>query len=88
MESISTFVGNKIKFYRKRNGYSLDQLAQIIHKSKSTLSKYENGNIALDVETLLEIAKALHVEVSQLVDYHYQNECFRSCYLHYFNQSE
>ncbi|MCI5595482.1 MAG: helix-turn-helix domain-containing protein [Lachnospiraceae bacterium] len=74
MESISTFVGNKIKFYRKRNGYSLDQLAQIIHKSKSTLSKYENGNIALDVETLLEIAKALHVEVSQLVDYHYQKE--------------
>lgn len=74
MENISTYVGNKIKFYRKQRGLSLEQLAHMIHKGKSTLSKYENGYISLDVETLLEISQALNIEVTQLVDYHYQKE--------------
>ncbi|MDO4553889.1 MAG: helix-turn-helix transcriptional regulator [Lachnospiraceae bacterium] len=74
MESISTYVGNKIKFYRKQKRLSLEQLSQMIHKSKSTLSKYENGNIALDIETMLDIAQALEVDVTRLIDYHYQQE--------------
>lgn len=74
MLSISQHVGRQIKFYRKLKKLSLDQLSAMIHKSKSTLSKYENGMIAIDVETLLDIAKALEIEVSQLIDYQYDRK--------------
>ena len=62
-------VGNRIKFYRRIKHMSLEQLAVRIHKSKSTLSKYENGQIAIDVNSLFDIANALGVDISQFVDY-------------------
>lgn len=48
---------------------SLDELAEIVHKSKSSLSKYESGSVVLDVDTLFDIAMALHVPVEKLLDY-------------------
>jgi transcriptional regulator with XRE-family HTH domain len=41
----------------------------MIHKSKSTLSKYENGNISIDIATLCDLAMTLDVEINQLVNY-------------------
>lgn len=67
--NFSQHVGNRIKFYRKIKHMSLEKLALRIHKSKSTLSKYENGQIAIDVDTLFEIANVLGVDISQFVDY-------------------
>lgn len=61
--------GSRIRFYRKLCNMSQDQLAAAIHKSESTLSKYERGAISPDVVTLYDIAYALNIEVSQLVDY-------------------
>ena len=70
MESISKHTGNKIRNYRKLNGMTLQQLADIIHKSRATVSKYEMGDIAIDIETLYDISKALDVGIDQLTDYH------------------
>lgn len=47
---------------------SQEELAKLIHKSKSTLSKYESGSISIDVDSLYDIACALQVEMYQLVD--------------------
>lgn len=61
--------GKRIRFYRKLCNMSQDQLAAAIHKSESTLSKYERGAISPDVVTLYDIAHALNIEASQLLDY-------------------
>ena len=61
-------VGQRIRFYRKNKNLSQEQLASLIHKSKSTLSKYESGTISVDVESLCDIARALDVEIHQLID--------------------
>ena len=61
-------VGGRIRFYRKQKHLSQEQLAAGIHKSKSALSKYESGQIPVDVDTLYDIATVLGVEVSQFVD--------------------
>lgn len=53
--------------YRQASGYTVEAMAQVIHKSKSTVSKYERGEISLDVETLLEISQALHVTPNELL---------------------
>ena len=61
MESISKQVGEKIKMYRRLNHMTLDDVAAQIYKSSATLSKYENGSIVIDIETLSQIAYVLGV---------------------------
>ena len=69
MNELSRYVGNRIRNYRKMKKMTIQQLADQIHKSRATVSKYETGEITLDVETLCEIAGALDVSISQLADY-------------------
>ena len=68
MTEISRAVGGRIRLYRQMKKYTLLALAEKIHKSKATLSKYETGEIAVDVETLFEIAEALEITPQQLLD--------------------
>lgn len=65
--SISREVGKKIRSIRKYKGISVEELGKIIYKSKATISKYETGDIALDIDTLYAIALALNVQVEQLL---------------------
>lgn len=68
MESITSRVGARIREARKAQGITLEQLAQAIHKSRASVSKYENGEITLDVQTLHEIGRALHIPPARLLD--------------------
>lgn len=70
MKGINIHVGNRIRMYRKSRHITLQQLADQIHKSKSTVSKYENGEITLDIESLYEISEVLQVSMNQLTDFH------------------
>lgn len=69
MNEISKHTGNRIRSFRKTQGMTLQQLADQIHKSRASVSKYENGEITIDIETLYDISEALHVELNQLIDY-------------------
>ena len=64
---IELIVGQNIKKYRQAHKMTLEELAAEIHKSKSTVSKYEKGLIAVDVVTLEEIAEVLKVNTAQLL---------------------
>ena len=64
---ISHETGDRIRYYRKKKQMTIDQLAAAICKSKSCVSKYENGQIAVDLPTLYDIAAALEVRVTQLL---------------------
>lgn len=69
MSKINQHIGSRIRGFRKSQGLTLQQLADLIHKSRASLSKYENGEITLDVETLYEISQALGVEMNRLTDF-------------------
>ena len=69
MSSFSYFVGQRIKKYRKSRGYTIEQFSAMINKSKATLSKYENGAITIDIETLYDIAQALDIDLKCFIDY-------------------
>ena len=58
----------RIKQLRKANKIKQADLAKQIGVPQSTLSKYENGNLRIDVNTLKKIADALNVNVSDLVE--------------------
>ncbi len=68
-KTLYNHVGSRIRFYRKLKNMTQDQLAAAIHKSESTLSKYESGQIAIDIGALYDIASALGTDMSQFVDY-------------------
>ena len=56
--------------YRKSAGMTITELSKHIYKSKSTVSKYENGEVSMDIETLFDIADALKISVTQLTDFY------------------
>ena len=66
MKEVSIHVGQRIRLYRKTKNLTIETFAGMIHKSKATVSKYENGDISIDIETLFTIAQALGVPVNQL----------------------
>ena len=68
MTTLSQAVGARIRLYRQMKKLTLVALSEKIHKSKATLSKYETGEIALDIETLFELAAALEIRPQQLLD--------------------
>lgn len=62
-------IGRVIRMYRKRKGYSINQLADIAGVSKSYLSKIERGvHRNPSVEFLKKISRALKVELKELFD--------------------
>ena len=69
MNEINVYIGGQIRKYRKANGMTLQQLADVIHKSRATVCKYESGEISIDIATLYEISQALQVSFGQLTSY-------------------
>ena len=69
MTEINVHIGSRIRNYRKMKGLTLQQLADTIHKSRATVSKYETGEITIDIETLYDISSALEVDLNRLTDY-------------------
>lgn len=60
-------IGANIRRYRLARNLTLDVLASAIHKSRSTLSKYECGSVGMDVSSLLEISAALNIPPARLL---------------------
>lgn len=67
MTELTKQIGGKIKTFRKKKNMTLQELADAICKSKATVSKYENGQISIDIIALYDISKALGVHVEQLL---------------------
>ena len=74
VEQVNLYVGAQIRRYRKNRQMTLQQLADRIHKSRASVSKYETGEVSLDIVTLTEIARVLEVQPGQLVDLPVQEE--------------
>jgi transcriptional regulator with XRE-family HTH domain len=74
MTHVSAAIGKRIREIRKDRNYTLEDLGNIVHRSKSTLSKYENGEIVLDIETLFEIARAFRISIFSLITLPFNEE--------------
>ena len=62
-------LGLNISFYRKKKGYTQEQLAEKVGISRSHLSTIEAPNItkAFSIELLFDIATALEIEPYKLL---------------------
>lgn len=61
------YIGHNIKKYRKLKGYKQKELAEKINVSEQAISQYERGEREPKLNTLNNIAKALDIEVVDLL---------------------
>ena len=61
-------IGLNILYYRKQKGFTQQKLAEVTSYSKNHIQKIETAAAAPSVEALLDIAEALEVPVSKLLE--------------------
>lgn len=61
-------LGENLRWLRKRKDWNLNRLAKESGLPQSTLSKVEHGQMSLNYEKLLQVAKALDVNVALLFE--------------------
>ena len=61
------YIGRQIQRYRKRNGLTQEQLAEIADISASFMGHIERGTRKLSVDTLHRIANALNCSADDLM---------------------
>ncbi len=61
-------LGRRVRYHRNEAGLTLDQLGELVGKPAPYLSLLENGKKEPRVNLLVDIAKALGVEVAELLD--------------------
>ena len=59
--------GDALQKARKDKNISQEELAEIIHVSRQSVSKWERGEGYPEVETLIEIARNLHLSIDTLM---------------------
>lgn len=68
-------IGQRIKIMRKRQGLSIDDLAYRLGKNRTTLYRYENGDIEnLPLGILDSLANALNTTPAYLMGWETSNE--------------
>ena len=60
-------IGIKIKKYRELNKMTQKDVAEILEVEPGTISKYENGTIEPNIESLKRLAEIFNVTVDELV---------------------
>lgn len=61
-------LGKNIRNYRKSKNMSIQDLGTAIGKSKPTVARYENGEIVMDMITILEICNVLNIDINDICE--------------------
>lgn len=62
-------LGKQIVKLREQRGWSQSDLARACNKDRQAIEKLENGKVNPTLYTLLEVANALNISLSKLVDF-------------------
>lgn len=67
-EKLKKLIGLRIKELRTQKGWNQVDLARACGKDRQAIEKLENGKVNPTIYSLLEIANALEVSLSSIVD--------------------
>ena len=60
-------LGARLRACRKARQITLQQLSKALNKSVATISKYETGEIAVDLEVLIDWCRFLNIDIASLL---------------------
>lgn len=58
---------NNLKFFRKKNGYTQEQIAEKVGVSRQAIAKWERGETLPDIENLIALADIYEVTIDSIV---------------------
>ena len=61
-------LGENIKTYRQKKGYTQEDVANRLHVTRQTISKWEKNYSVPDAEVFVKLADVLEVQTSQLLE--------------------
>lgn len=61
-------VGNNIRSYRLKFGYSQDHIAKYLEIDRTTLSKYESAEREISLPNLTKLSDLFGIEISDLIE--------------------
>lgn len=62
-------IGEKIKYYREKRGLSQQMLAKRTFMTQARLEEIENGQVIYQMWTLQKIARALDIDLPELLNF-------------------
>jgi transcriptional regulator with XRE-family HTH domain len=62
-------LGKNIRKYREEKGLSQEKLSEIVDLSREYIARVETGHKRISLKKLFEIADALEIKCSQLIDF-------------------
>ena len=62
-------IGKNIHAFRKQQGLTQEELANLVNVSFQAISKWENGNSTPDISTLPLLANVFHCDIDALLGY-------------------
>ncbi|NLA76243.1 MAG: helix-turn-helix transcriptional regulator [Clostridiales bacterium] len=63
------YLGLKIAYYRKLNGYTQEELAEKLSLDRTTISKIELAVSGVSVDVIFDISELLCIPASKLFEY-------------------
>ena len=60
-------IGDNIKFYRKKNQLTQDDIAEACNVTRQAVSKWENGESLPTVDNLYALSRLLHASVDDIL---------------------
>ena len=68
-DELKSKIGKRIVEIRTQKGWSQSDLARACNKDRQAIEKLENGKVNPTLYSLLEITKALHVKLRDLINF-------------------
>lgn len=66
--SLRKIFKNNVIYYRKKNNYTQEQLAELSNLSTNYIGEIERKNIKVTIDTIEQIAKAFDIDPVLLID--------------------
>ena len=66
--SITTEIGQRIRFYRKKKGLSQERLAELCDFHPTYIGQLERGEKNASIESIYRLTKGLEIPITQLLE--------------------
>jgi len=63
-------IAYNIKFFRERNGWTQENLAEKVMSSRSSIAKWENNSVVPDIASLIKLSDIFGITIDHLVGRH------------------
>lgn len=67
MKNYNRQIGMWLAYQRKAHGLNQDDVAEIMHTTKATISRWETGERTIDASKMFEFCEAINADPKQMV---------------------